>query len=555
METKRFRTIVQHSVLIVAAAALFYKCGPAAREIEPFCEDLQEHIEILSSDDFEGRAPSTPGGQKTVEYIESQFANIGLEPAVNGSYRQAVPLIEITPSNISNLIINGGETELSFSYYDEMMVNSVRLGAEKVNLSNSEMVFVGYGVNAPEYNWNDYEEVDVEGKTVIILVNDPGYATGDEDMFTGNAMTYYGRWTYKFEEAARQGAEAALIVHQTGPAGYEWNVVSTSWSGPNLDLDAERDVMPLLVEGWIQKDVAEKIFEQAGTSLSELSEMAVQSDFSPVNLGLTASVNFNNSYRTSESFNVVGYIEGTQHPEESFVYMGHWDHLGMTETEEGEIEIYNGAVDNATGTAGVICLAQKFMELDEAPERTVIFMAVTAEESGLLGSRFYAENPLFPLAKTVAGINMDALNVYGPTHDVSVIGYGSSELDEYLSRHASAQNRRLEPDEYPERGYYYRSDHFNMAKFGVPMIYAKGGSDYIGRDEEYSRMVSEDYAKRYHMPGDIIHDLWDYDGLHQDLWLFFNIGLELTNSDDFPNWVEGNEFRAIRDESASERRR
>ncbi len=555
MKTKSFKIIIQQSAIIIAAVLFFNKCGPAVDEIEPFCEDLQEHIEILSSDDFEGRAPSTPGGLKTVEYIESEFEKIGLEPAVNGSYRQAVPLIEITPSNISDLSISGEETEMSFRYYDEMMVNSVRLGAEEVNLSNSELVFVGYGINAPEYNWNDYEGVDVEGKTVVILVNDPGYATGDEDMFTGNAMTYYGRWTYKFEEAARQGADAALIVHQTGPAGYEWNVVSTSWSGPNLDLDAERDVMPLLVEGWIHKDVAEKIFEQAGKSLSEISEMAVQPDFSPVHLGLAASVNFNNSYRTSESYNVIGYIEGSVHPEESFVYMGHWDHLGMTETEEGEIEIYNGAVDNATGTAGVICLAQKFMELDEAPERTVVFMAVTAEESGLLGSRYYAENPLFPLATTVAGINMDALNVYGPTHDVSVIGYGSSDLDKYIRRHASAQNRRLEPDEYPERGYYYRSDYFSMARFGVPMIYAKGGSDYIGRDEEYSRMVSEDYAKRYHMPGDIIHDLWDYDGLHQDLWLFFNIGLELTNSDDFPNWVEGNEFRAIRDETASERSR
>ncbi len=555
MKTKKSIRFIQYSVFIAAVMALLSKCGPAAYEIETFCEKLEEYIEVLSSDEFEGRAPSTPGGRKTVEYIESHFRRIGLEPAVNGSYRQTVPLVEITPSNISDLRITGNGADLSFRYYDEMMVNSVRLGMDDVNLSNSEMVFVGYGVNAPEYDWNDYEGVDVSGKTVVILVNDPGYATGDEELFTGNAMTYYGRWTYKFEEAARQGAEAALIIHQSGPAGYGWNVVSTSWSGPNLELDAEREVTPLLVEGWIQKDVAEKIFEQAGTSLSELSEMAISPDFTPVPLDLTTSVSFSNSYRTSESHNVIGYIEGSMYPEESFVYMAHWDHLGMTETEEGEIEIYNGAVDNATGTAGVICLAERFMALEEPPQRTIVFMAVTAEESGLLGSRYYAENPLFPLSTTVAGINMDALNVYGPTHDVSVIGYGSSDLDNYLRRHASAQNRRLEPDEHPERGYYYRSDHFSMARFGVPMIYAKGGSDYIGRDEEYSQMVAEDYAKRYHMPEDVMHDLWDFEGLHQDLWLFFNIGKDLANSNDFPNWVEGNEFRAIRDKTEAARRR
>ena len=519
--------------------------------IEPISDDYFDHIKLLASDEFEGRAPATEGGRKTVEFLEEHFERIGLKPANGDSYRQNVPLVEITASNHSPMIVSGGEQPLSFSYQDDMMAGSSRL-VDTIELAESELVFVGYGVVAPEYDWNDYAGVDVEGKTVVILVNDPGYATGDDALFTGNAMTYYGRWTYKYEEAVRQGAAGALIIHETGPAGYGWGVVSSSWAGAQYDLAVDDPGYQLAVEGWLTTEAAEQLFAQAGTTLEDARGRALARDFEAFSLGQQVSVSFDNQFRRSESANVIGYLEGSARPEEVVVYMAHWDHLGVVETDQGT-EVYNGAVDNATGTAALIALAQRFVELDPAPERSVAFMAWTAEESGLLGSRYYSENPLFDLAKTVGGVNMDALNVYGPTHDVTVVGYGASELDDWLRRHAADQDRRLEPDASPEKGFYYRSDHFNLARMGVPMIYAKGGSDYIGRDQAYADKVSADYGGRYHQTSDVVHELWDVDGLHQDLWLFFHVGKDLANSQAFPNWVEGNEFRAIRDRSADQR--
>ncbi len=537
------------SALILFLGSMTTGCSqPDEADIPVFSENVKEHIETLASDEFEGRAPATPGGRKTVEYIENQFAKIGLKPAVGDSYRQAVPLMEITGRNFSELMITGENNSLSFSYLDDMIVNTSR-EVEEMNLQDSELVFVGYGVVAPEYDWDDYQAIDLEGKTVVILVNDPGFVLQQDELFTGRAMTYYGRWTYKFEEAARRGASGAIIVHQTAPAGYGWDVVRNSWSGAQYHL-GENNGEPLLeVEGWVQEHVAEKIFEAAGWTLQEAMEEAVSPDFSPRSLDLTASVSFENSIRHSESYNVVGYIEGTGAPEESIVYMAHWDHLGKEETEEG-VKIYNGAVDNATGTGGLIALAERFATLDQAPRRSVVFMAVTAEESGLLGSRYYTENPIFPLETTVGGINMDALNVYGATHDVTVIGYGNSEMDEYLRRHVFRQDRELVPEGSPEKGYYYRSDHFNFVRQGVPMIYANAGTDYIGEDEEYSKMVQEDLDGRYHDPSDVVHDLWRYDGIHQDLWLFYYIGMDLANTDDFPQWYEGTEFKELREASA-----
>ena len=543
MQPKSKSSAVKYFPFVILLFA--FACSAPEAEIKPFGDNIEEDIKIISSDEFEGRAPASRGGRKTVDYLVSRFTEIGLKPANNGSYLQPVPLMEVTGSDFSDLMISGNGTEISLNYLDDMVVGTYRL-EESVVLENSELVFAGYGIVAPEYDWNDYEGIDVEGKTVVLLVNDPGFATGDDSMFTGNAMTYYGRWTYKFEEAARQGAAGALIIHQTEPASYGWDVVRNSWSGTQYGVVSEGENQRLLAEGWIHLDPAREIFELAGIDFGEALESAHQQGFRPQSMGLTATVSFNNEFGFSDCNNVIGYIEGTSYPDETFIYMGHWDHLGMVETESG-IDIYNGAVDNATGIAGLMAIAERFMSDAEKPERSIVFMAVTAEESGLLGSRYYSENPLFPIETTVAGINMDALNVYGPTNDIVAVGYGFSELDEYMKRHASLQGRVVKPNPYPERGYYYRSDHFNMAKQGVPMIYADGGSDFIGRDEEYAKMVAEDYAGRYHRPDDIVHDLWNYDGIHQDLWFFYNIGKELANNDDFPNWSPDSEFRAARD--------
>lgn len=514
---------------------------------------FREDVEILSSDDFEGRAPATPGGEKAKDFIEARFKEIGLNPGNGNSYRQAVPLLETESSDFSSIDINASNFSMSLNYPDDMVVGSYRL-EDEIELNESEMVFAGYGIVAPEYNWNDYEGLDVKGKTVVVLVNDPGFVTGDSSMFTGRAMTYYGRWTYKFEEAARQGASAALIIHQTEPASYGWDVVRNSWSGTQYSVVVDGNKGRLPVEGWIHLDAAKELFSNAGLNPEEVMAEAARPGFSPIPLNATASVSFSNRYSHSECQNVLAFIEGSEYPEETVVYMAHWDHLGMVKTSEG-YDIYNGAIDNSTGVAGLFAIAEAFVAEENPPQRSVLFMAVTAEESGLLGSRYYAEHPTFPIATTVGGINMDALNVYGPTHDVISIGYGFSEMDGLLERHASSQDRVVTPDSRPERGSYYRSDHFNLARKGVPMIYANGGNDFIDRDEAYTKMVQDDSAERYHSPDDVINDLWNFDGIQQDLELFYLIGRELANSNNFPNWAEGNEFRTVRDSTEDLRTR
>lgn len=550
---KNQKYLTTNFIIYLLVSALFIGCEVSPEPIEVFSDNLERHIETLSSDEFEGRAPASKGGRKTVEYIETEFKKIGLNHAVNGSYRQPVPLVEITGKNFSDLQISkNGEPIQSYSYSDEMIIMS-KLQQDHISIDDSELLFVGYGIVAPEYDWNDYEGIDVEGKTVVILVNDPGFATGDEALFTGRAMTYYGRWTYKYAEAARQGAEAALIVHQTEPASYGWGVVRNSWSGTQFELDQNKNNY-LTAEGWIQLEVAKKIFEAAGTDFESAAEKASKREFQAEPLNLKASLNFDNKFKHSECYNVIGYIEGSEYPDETIIYMGHWDHLGKEETED-EVLIYSGAVDNATGTGGVIAMAERFANLEDLPKRSVVFMAVTAEEYGLLGSQYFSENPAFPLEKTVAAINMDALNVYGPTHDITAVGYGLSELDEFLNNHAEEQNRIIKPNPAPHAGGFFRSDHYNFVRKGVPAVYASGGRDYIGKDEEYSKVVSQDMSSRYHQPTDIVHDLWNYDGLYQDLWLLYNIGEELANSDVFPQWYEDTPYREIREESADKRRR
>ena len=419
-----------------------------------------------------------------------------------------------------------------------------------VTVADSEMVFVGYGVNAPEYGWNDYEGLDVKGKTVVMLVNDPGFATKDESVFKGNAMTYYGRWTYKYEEAARQGAAAVLVIHDTEPASYGWDVVSGSWTGEQYDLvRPDGGASRAALEGWLHLDTATALFSTAGLNLSEQMAAAASKDFEPVAMGdLTLSATINQTVKTTESRNVAGGIKGTVHPDEYVLYMAHWDHLGMSQDVIGEDKIFNGAVDNATGTAAIVEIGEAMVERG-APERSVLFVAVTAEESGLLGSAYYGEKPLVPLAQTVAGLNIDAMLPVGETKDMKVIGFGSSELEDLLKKQLDKRAMYIVPDDKPEAGYYYRSDHISLAKKGVPMLYADAGNNHITNGLTYGEEFADEYTReRYHKPGDEYDNSWDLSGIVQVTDVLLDMGYELANSDDWPNWYEGAEFRALRDE-------
>lgn len=515
-------------------------------------DKLAAHIEILASDEFGGREPSTPGEDKAVEYIAAQFAEAGLEPGYEGSWYQQVPLVSITLDPATTASIDGLAEPLVLRQGEDTVLWTKRV-REQVALDDSELVFVGYGVVAPEYDWNDYEGLDVEGKTVVMLVNDPGYGSQDPELFTGNKMTYYGRWTYKYEEVARQGAAGAIVIHETAPAGYPWEVVTGSWTGPQYDLVPENENMDRVkVEGWITQEVAERLFQHVGMSLDAAREAALQKDFEPIPLATTLSTALHNTIKKTTSRNVLGVIEGSARPQESVLYMAHWDHLGTDPGLEGD-QIYNGAVDNATGVAGLIELARKF-RAGEPPERSVLFLAVTAEESGLLGSKYYADNPAWPLALTAAVINMDAMSPYGKTRDVVVVGYGMNELQGYLERAAAGQGRTVVPEPTPEKGFYFRSDHFNFAKLGVPALYAESGTDYVeGGTARGERLEAEYTAERYHKPADEYDPNWDLSGMVQNLELFYEVGSTIADSGAWPEWQEEGAFAAERRKTAEQR--
>ncbi len=512
---------------------------------------FMQHLNTLASDEFEGRAPSTPGGKKTVNYIESEFKKLGLKPAFGDSFRQAVPLMELYVVNNPPLVLTHDDgTSASLPYKKDSIVFTSRSGSAS-EIKDSPLVYVGYGVVAPEYGWNDYEGIDMTGKTAVILVNDPGFRSPDGDLFKGNTMTYYGRWTYKFEEAARQGAAGAIVVHEDKAAGYPWEVVSGSWSGPQYNLFAEDgNAGNLAVESWITMNAAQDLFAKNGMDYQEMVSKAGKQGFTPVPMKSTASSILRTESRQSNSHNVAGFIEGSERPDEAFIYTAHWDHLGVKPIASGGDAIFNGAQDNATGVAGMLEMAQAFSSLPSAPERSVIFLAVTAEESGLLGSKQYAEDPAFPMNKTVAGINIDAMSTAGATDDVVVVGYGNSQMDDYLQAVASEQGRVLVQEPTPEKGFFYRSDHFNLAKKGVPMLYAEAGIKVRGKPEGYGETEANRYlAERYHKAADEVHPEWDNGGIMQDLYAHFKIGVAISNSNDWPQWSEGNEFKAIRDAS------
>jgi len=502
-------------------------------------EQLAEHVKTLASDEFGGRAPSSKGEELTLAYLTEQFKAIGFEPGNGDSFLQEVPLVSLEADSDMVLSIGGKD----YQYKKDMVMGSSRISKSE-SIKDSELVFVGYGVNAPEYNWNDYEGLDVKGKTVVMLVNDPGFATKDPALFTGDAMTYYGRWTYKYEEASRQGAAGAIIIHETAPASYPWSVVENSWSGEQFGFQKENNNMDrVAVEGWVTTDVAKELFNKAGLDFATMKENAAKGAYN-VDMGdLTASVAVNNTIKKSISYNFIATLPGSKKPDEHIIYSAHWDHLGTDKNRKGD-QIYNGAHDNATGTGGMIEVAEAFSKLPKNPSRSMTFLAVTAEEQGLLGSKYYAANPVIPANKTVANINMDSLNLLGKVKDISVVGIGKSEMDTLLETAAQAQGRTVSGDPKPSSGGYYRSDHFAFANMGVPAMYAGGGSEAFDEEtKNYRKRMSLVLRGCYHQPCDRYRDEWDLSGAVQDLQLFYQVGFDISEQQDWPTWNASSEFQ------------
>jgi Zn-dependent M28 family amino/carboxypeptidase len=512
---------------------------------------MKRLVKDLSSDAFEGRAPGSVGEEKTLALLVSEFTRLGLQPGNNGSWFQDVPLVELDAAHVTPLRFSGGKASVTAAYGPEMVAATYRVTPHS-EVKDSPVVFVGYGINAPEKGWNDYAGVDVKGKTALILVNDPDYEAADlTGPFNGRAMTYYGRWTYKYEEAARQGAAAAIIVHDTVPAAYGWNVVQSSWTGAQQVADSANGNMDQLpIMGWLRKDKAEALVASAGLDLAALTAAAKQPGFRAVPLGqVTASVALDQTVRRHLSKNVIAVLPGRSRPGEYVLYTAHWDHLGHCEAAPDGDDICNGAIDNATGTAALVALAEAHAKAG-ATARSQVFLAVTAEESGLLGSAYYGNHPVLPLSRTVGGVNMDALSMAGPARNVVVIGKGKSQLDAYLDRALAAEGRVASAEPTPEKGFYYRSDHFSLAKHGVPMLYFEGGNDLVTGGVAAGAAAAKDYeAHRYHGPKDEYDPKWDWRGVLSDVTLYYRIGRDLGNTTEWPNWVDGDEFRAIRDRS------
>ena len=535
---------------VLAVAVTLSACSPQNENNSVVIDGakIADHVKVLASDEFGGRMPFTEYETKTVEYLEDQFEQMGVEPGNGDSYFQEVPMVEIEAENMSDLHVEGSDFSKDYTFKDEFVALTRRV-ADSISINHSELVFAGYGVVAPEYEWNDYEGIDVTGKTVVVLVNDPGFGTSDSTFFKGDAMTYYGRWTYKYEEAARQGATGILIVHDTKPASYPWGVVENGWTGANLYLKSDDNNMSRCqVEGWIGLDVAKELFKATGKGEYNFTAEAKKRSFEPFDMGLNISLSFTNRTKTSESKNVAGLVRGTEKPDEVIIYSAHWDHLGIGSPVDGD-SIYNGAVDNATGTAALLEIARAFAGNNKKPKRSVLFLAVTAEEQGLLGSAYYAEHPIFPPSKTVADINMDAFMSIGEMKDLTIVGYGQSDLDDMATKLAENQGRYIIPDPEPGAGHFFRSDHFNFAKVGIPALYASGSYEHMTKGVEYAKEKSEAYVSHdYHQPSDEYSDDWDMGGMIQDATLLYKLGYELSQDTTlWPKWKEGSEFKAIRE--------
>jgi len=516
---------------------------------------LMDHIKVLSSDRFEGRAPGSRGEDLTIRYIEDQFRKHGLGAGnVDGSYLQEVPMVGLTPDPTMTLLFKKDSEEARLNYLADFVAWTRRV-VPTTSLNNSPLLFVGYGVQAPEFDWDDYKGVDVRGRTLVMLVNDPPVpdpgdpARLDPRVFGGDMMTYYGRWTYKFDIGAAKGAAGILLVHETGPAGYPWSVVE-SFGGERFDLLApDRNMGKASLEGWISLDQARKMFAMAGQDFESLKKQAARRSFRPVALAVTVSADLHNQIRDLESHNVLAKLEGSdpQLKGECLVYTAHWDHFGIGQPVDGD-PIYHGAVDNASGVAGLIEIGGAFAKRPERPKRSILFLATTGEEQGLIGAEYYVANPVFPLAKTLAVINLDGLNVYGRTKDVTLIGLGNSELDDYARRAASAQGREVRADPDPEKGLFYRSDHFSFVKRGVPALDPASGIQYVGKPADFGRNIRGEYTARdYHKPSDKVKSGWDLGGMIEDLQLLWMVGYQVASADRYPEWNTASEFKATRD--------
>jgi Zn-dependent M28 family amino/carboxypeptidase len=528
---------------------------------DPDIDAVLQHTKVLSSDEYQGRGPGTKGEDLTVAYLIDQFKKIGLKPGnTDGTFVQKVPLVGITPAP-APLVFRKGNDEQRLTWKDDVVAWTKHV-ADSAVLDNSEVVFVGYGVVAPEFNWDDYKGLDVKGKTLLMLVNDPpvpdpnNASELDPKTFGGRAMTYYGRWTYKYEIAMQKGAAGALLIHETEPAGYPFSVVQSK-TAEQFDLvTPDKNMKRAAIEGWITTDRARDLLRMAGQDFGALKSQAATREFKPVPLGVRASMTITNTLRTVDSRNVVARLDGRdpQLKNEYVIYSAHWDHLGIGPAVNGDT-IYNGAKDNAVGVAGLIEIARAFTRLTTPPKRSIVFLAVTAEEQGLLGSEYYTVSPIYPLARTAANINMDGMNVYGRTNDLTLVGYGASELDDIARDVAGEQGRVIRPDPEPEKGFYYRSDHFNFAKQGVPALDPDEGVDYIGKPKGYGERLRSQYNERdYHQPSDVITKDWDLSGAREDLKVFLAVGSRVADADRMPEWKPGNEFKATRDETLKAKR-
>lgn len=543
--------LLSASLLLAAAAGVLRDAGQTGAGPDIAASDIARHIETLASDAFEGRGPGTPGEERAVRYLVEQFTAFGLEPGVEGgSWLQPVPMLERTPDGNPRVAAaaNGEAVDL-ISARDVMITSPVTSGA--IEIDASEVVFVGHGVVAPEYGWDDYDGLDVEGKTVVCLVNDPGFRGAADGAFRGRAMTYYGRWTYKYEEAERQGAAACLIVHEDEAAGYGWTVVVQSWGRPQLGLASAGGEVRTKVRGWIQLESARRLFDAAGVDLDERMAAAKASGGGAGPVGdATFSASLSNRIARVASPNVIAKVPGAERPDEAVLVTAHWDHLGKREGRDDEDNIYNGAVDNASGTAVLLELAEAVAAMDPPPARTVLFVVTTAEEKGLLGSKYYATDPVMPLSRTVAGLNIDVANVLGPMEDIVVVGYGASELDDDLRAVAAAQGRTVSPEPTPEKGFYFRSDHFSLAKEGVPMLYTNPGTTHVEKGAEWVAEQAVDYTRRrYHRVRDEYDPSWDLTGAADDARLFHALVTIWANDPRWREWAPDSEFRAAREAS------
>lgn len=547
-----------HKLFIAVAAVLVLSCnnpektGNDEEGMSSFNADsLVKDIKVLASDSFRGRKPFTEGETKTIAYLQDQFKAIGLQPGNGESYLQDVPMIDIFSQPDPVMEVQSPKVNFQLKGLDEYVLSTPKTDPV-ITLKNTPVVFAGYGVVAPEYNWNDYAGLDVKGKIVLVLVNDPGFNNGDTTLFKGKTMTYYGRWTYKFEEAARQGAKGCLVIHNTAAASYPFSVVQNSWNTSELRLDNKEE--PLLdAQGWITTAAAKKLIIAGGQDTSILAKADIRG-FKAVPLDITVSTGIQTKVTRNQSHNVIGKITGTKYPDEYILYTAHWDHLGIGQPDATGDSIYNGAVDNASGTAALLEFARAWKSLKTPPERTIVFLAVTGEEQGLLGSAYYAKDPVYPVAKTVAVLNVDEVNNYGKTKDIMVVGQGQSDMEDLLADAAKKQGRYISFDNTPEAGHYFRSDHFSFAKVGIPALAQGFGIDVVGKGKEYGRKMQEEFnAQHYHAPSDQYNSKWELSGAVEDLQLLFAIGKKLAYSHTWPGWKQGSEFKAARDKTANER--